>query len=383
MPFQPFELEHFQSRFERTVEYNLADSSVQCINTRELVNDGEAQELLNLTLYYPEVNGTRLLRERIVSLYPDADAGNILVTVGAAQANSMVCSALLEPGDEVVVISPGYRQVWGLAQNLCCRIQEVELTPEDGWKLNLDRLESLCSSSTKMVSIVNPNNPTGTILSPDQMRRIVQICERHDSWLHADEVYRGTEFHQDETPTFWGKYNKVVCVNSLSKAYGLAGLRIGWAVASSDVIESLWRRHEYAVIAASGPSMTLAEIALQGTKRKMLLDRQKRLSQAGHRILKHWIQEQNGAFSMVEPAATSVAFVRYHFDVPSCELADHILKRSSVLVSPGALLGAEHHLRVVVGIDPDKLKTALGRIGASVGELFSATPARPALSVLR
>src|SRR5579864_651050 len=200
MSFQPFELEYFQSQFERTVEYNLADSSVQCANMRELVEDHEAQELLNLTLYYPEVNGTRLLRERIAALYSGADASNILVTVGASQANSMVCSTLLEPGDEVVVISPGYRQVWGLAQNLGCRVREVELRPEDGWKLDLDGLESVCSGSTKMVSIVNPNNPTGTILPPEQMRRIVQICERHGSWLHADEVYRGTEFQQDETP---------------------------------------------------------------------------------------------------------------------------------------------------------------------------------------
>lgn len=366
MPFQPFELEHFQSQFERTVEINLADSSVQCVNTRELVDDADAQELLNLPLYYPEVNGTRRLRERIAALYPNADATNILVTVGASQANSMVCSTLLEPDDEVVVISPGYRQVWGLAQNLGCRVREVNLDPENGWELDLDRLESLCSSATKMVAIVNPNNPTGSILSPQQMRRIIGICERHGSWLHADEVYRGTEFHRDETPTFWGEYDKVICVNSMSKAYGLAGLRIGWAVAAPDIIESLWRRHEYAVIAASGPSMTLTEIALQDTKRRMLLERQKKLSSAGHQILQDWIREQNGAFSIIEPAATSVAFVRYHFDVPSCELADHIRKRNSVLVAPGALLGAEHHLRVAVGVAAEKLKTALDRIGAAV-----------------
>lgn len=369
MPFQPFELEHFQSQFERTVEINLADSSVQCANMRELVNGAEAQELLNLDLPYPEVNGTHRLRERIAALYPRADASNILVTVGAAQANSMVCSTLLEPGDAVVVVSPGYRQVWGLAQNLGCRVREVELIPDNGWVLDLDCLESVCSSATKMVSIVNPNNPTGTILSAEEMRRIVKICERHGSWLHADEVYRGTEFHQEETPSFWREYDKVICVNSMSKAYGLAGLRIGWIVATPDMIESLWRRHEYAVIAAAGPSMTLAEIALQDGKRKMLLDRQRRLSSAGHQILRNWIQEQHGAFSIVEPAATSVAFVRYHFDVPSCELAGHIRERSSVLVAPGALLGAEHHLRMAVGVDANKLTSALARIGASVGEM--------------
>src|SRR5215469_188409 len=369
MSFQIFELEYHQSLFERTVEYNLADSSVQCVNTRDLLTDAEAEELLHLDLYYPEVNGTRLLRERIAALYPGATAENVLVTVGAAQANSLICPTLLEPGDHVIVISPGYRQVWGLARNLGCQVSELQLGPEDGWRIDLDRLESLSTKSTKMISVVNPNNPTGSILSPDEMQRIVEICREHGAWLHADEVYRGTEFDREETPSFWGQYDRVVCVNSMSKAYGLAGLRIGWVVAAPDVIESLWRRHEYAVIAASGPSMTLAEIALQSEKRKTLLDRQRKLSQAGHQLLQNWIREQNGAFSIVEPAATSVAFVRYHFDVPSCELAGHIRKKNSVLVAPGALLGAEHHLRMAVGIAPHRLKTALERMAASVCEV--------------
>ena len=371
MHFQNFDLEQYQSQFERTVEYNLADSSVQCVNTRELVSDAEAEELLHLDLYYPEVNGTQALRTRIAGLYPRATPANILVTVGASEANKIICATLLEPSDEVVVISPGYRQVWGLAKNLGCRVKEVELRPENQWKLDLDRLESLCTSSTKMVSVVNPNNPTGSILSREEMRRIIEICAKKGCWLHADEVYCGTEFSGPETPTFWGEYEKVICVNSLSKAYGLAGLRIGWAIASPQVIESLWRRHEYAVIAASGPGMKLAEIALQAGKRKMLLDRQKKLSSQGHQLLEDWIRTQNGAFSIVKPEATSIAFVRYHFDVPSLEMAEHIRKTSSVLVAPGAFLGTEHHLRMCVGYPREKITQALERIGAAVTELVA------------
>ena len=121
MDFQNFELETFQSQFERTVEYNLADSTVKCVDVRELLDGYDAGPLVNLPLPYPEVNGTALLRERIAALYPHAAPNNVLVTVGAAQANLMVCATLLEPGDEVIVISPGYRQVWGLARNIGCR----------------------------------------------------------------------------------------------------------------------------------------------------------------------------------------------------------------------------------------------------------------------
>ncbi len=375
MQFQNFDLEYFQSQFERTVEINLADSSVKCANVSDLLAGEDPRPLLELPLYYPEVNGTTLLRERTAALYPNAAATNVLVTVGAAQANWMVCSTLLEPGDEVIVVSPGYRQVWGLAKNLGCRVKEAQLQPENNWRLDLDELESLAGAKTKLISIVSPNNPTGSILSSEEMQRIVQICARTGAWLHADEVYCGTELNQSETPSFWGMYDKVVCVNSFSKAYGLAGLRIGWALASPQMIEELWRRHEYAVIAASGPSMKLAEIALQPAKRKMLLDRQRNLSRAGHTLLENWVREQEGRFSVSPAVATSIAFVRYHFDMPSAELADHIRSKASVLVAPGGYLGTENHLRITVGYEPAKVTTALGRIGAVAAELAGATAA--------
>jgi aspartate/methionine/tyrosine aminotransferase len=368
--FQNFELEYFQSQFEQTVDYNLADSSVQSVDVRDLLG-AEAAPLLELPLYYPEVNGTRLLRERIAALYPNAFAGNVLVTVGASQANSLVCSTLLQGGDDVIVVSPGYRQIWGLARNTGCRVKELVLKPEDDWRIDLDQLEQLAGNRTKLIAVVNPNNPTGSVLSSREMRSVVEICARTGAWLHADEVYRGTEIDGLETPTFWGMYDKLISVNSLSKSSGLGGLRIGWAVAAPETIAALWRRHEYALIAAAGPSMKLAEIALEPGKRKTLLERQKSLSREGQKILAHWVKEQKGKFSWKIPPATSVAFVQSHLDLPSVELAEHIRTTSSVLVAPGAYLGTENHLRIAIGYGRERLESALGRIGEAVSRLSS------------
>jgi aspartate/methionine/tyrosine aminotransferase len=375
MNFQNFDLEYFQSQWERTVEINLADSSVKCANVSDLLAGEDTRPLLELPLYYPEVNGTALLRERIAALYPNASAMNVLVTVGAAQANWMVCRTLLEAGDEVIVVSPGYRQVWGLAKNAGCRVKETQLRQKNNWRLDVAELESLAGPKTKLISIVNPNNPTGSILTLEEMRRIVNICQKTGAWLHADEVYRGTELAADETPSFWGMYERVICVNSMSKAYGLAGLRIGWAVASPEMVEELWRRHEYAVIAAAGPSMKLAEIALQPAKRKMLLDRQRELSREGHTVLENWARRQEGRFSVTKAVATSIAFVGYNFDMPSAEFADHIRRKASVLVAPGGYLGTENHLRITVGYEPEKVRKALDRIGAIAEELARTTVA--------
>jgi aspartate/methionine/tyrosine aminotransferase len=143
------------------------------------------------------------------------------------------------------------------------------------------------------------------------------------------------------------------------------------------MVEALWRRHEYSVIAASGPSMALAELALEPAKRQALLDRQKQLSRQGQFLLEDWIRQQDGRFSVNKAAATSIAFVRYHFDAGSVEVADYIRKRASVLVAPGAYLGAEYHLRVALGYEPEKLSTALGRIGEAAAELGDSMISRP------
>jgi aspartate/methionine/tyrosine aminotransferase len=363
--FVPFALEHYQSQYEHTVEYNLADSSVKCLTTREWLTESEIEALLDTGLFYPEVNGAGALRSAIAALYAGAGAHEVLVTVGASQANSMVCATLLTPGDEVVVLSPGYRQVWGMAQNMGCMVRELPLIAEEGWRLDLDALDRLITPRTRLVAVVNPNNPTGTIFSAGEMARIVAACARSGAWLHADEVYRGTELAGgEETPSFWGMYDRVICTGSLSKAYGLAGLRIGWVVAPAAMVEELWRRHEYAVIAAAAPSMTLATIALAPEKRRQLLERQRGLSRAGRTLLMEWLGGQNGRFAVKPAAATSIAFVRYSMSIPSYALAERIRQEASVLVAPGSALGAEGHLRITLGYEAPKVQAALDRIAA-------------------
>ncbi len=381
--FQPFELEYYQSRFEHDVHVNLADSSVKCLSTREWLTDAEQQRLLDTGLFYPQVNGTSELRRAIAELYPNAGAENVLVTVGAAQANSMVAATLLRPGDEVVVVSPGYRQIWGLAKSMGCEVHELQLRPEQDWRPDLDELDALISSRTRLVSVVNPNNPTGIAFTGVEMSRIVAACERTGAWLHADEVYRGTERSGPETPSFWGQYSRLICTGSMSKAYGLAGLRIGWALSDPATIEELWRRHEYATIAAAAPSMTLAAIALQPEKRAGLIERQRALSRAGYALLDDWLSSQHamshgsGRFTMRPSAATCIALLRYDIPVPSFDVAEHIRRTQSVLVAPGAFMGAEQHLRVTVGYDTDKVRGALQRIGTAMSELAS-SPISPA-----
>jgi aspartate/methionine/tyrosine aminotransferase len=366
--FQPFQMERWQSLYEHEVEYNLADSAVRCAPLDFLLDPDDLQQLGRLELFYPPVNGTALLRQRIAATYtPTPSEDEVLVTVGAAEANALVCQTLLEPGDRVTVIEPGYRQVRGLAENLGCAVDVVQLHFEDGWTLDADELRRSVGPRTKLVCVVNPNNPTGTVLSAAERAAVLEVVDGSGAWLLADEVYRGSERDDDETESFWGAHPRAICVNSLSKAYGLCGLRIGWVVAPLPLLEELWRRHEYAVISASLPSVFAAERAL--AKRSELFARQRELTRDGAALYAGWLEEHSALVSAQASPATALSFPRYRAAAASEEVADAIRTRGSVLVVPGGMMGSEGHVRLSVGFEPEFLGEALARIARVLEEL--------------
>jgi aspartate/methionine/tyrosine aminotransferase len=364
MTFSPFELEEWQSRWETTVEFNLADSGVQAVRLGDLLGDGpELERLLDVDLHYPPVAGTGLLRERIAS-WIGAAPENVLVTVGASEANAILTTTLVGPGDEVVVMEPGYRQIRGIALNAGAHVAAFPLDRERGWRPDLEALGRAVTDRTRLIAVTNPNNPVGTILTADEMHAVVDAARRSSAWLLADEVYRGTERLTDElTPTFWGRYDRVVSVGSLSKAFGLPGLRLGWIVAPPELIEATWRRHEYATIATGVLSMRLGELALEPATRERLLARTRGYIREGYRRLAGWIDANADLLSIVAPAATALGFVRYRFDMPSVEVAHALRRDADVLVAPGAAFGVEHHLRMTHGLEPAMLDEAFDRAG--------------------
>ena len=363
-------MERWQSLYEHEVELNLADSATRCAPLGLLLGPGELEELAGLELFYPEVNGTGLLRARIAATYAAPPAEDeVLVTVGASEANALVCQTLLEPGDRVTVIEPGYRQVRGIAENLGCSVDVVQLRDENGWQLDLDELRAKVGPRTKLLAVVNPNNPTGTILGAEARAAILDVVESSGCWLLADEVYRGSERDGVETASFWGSHPRALCVNSLSKAYGLCGLRIGWAVAPQPLADDLWRRHEYAVISASLPSVFLAERALEPAKRSELLRGSATSSATAPSSTRAGSTSTRRSSRRTPTAATALSFPRYEAALPSEQVADAIRTRASVLVVPGSMMGSEGHVRLTVGFEPEYLGRALDRIATVLAEL--------------
>lgn len=362
--FQPFELERMMSKWENLVEYNLTESGVHPLTLGELVGDPAMQaELLATELNYPQTNGTVELREKIAALYPGATPDNVLVTVGCAEANFITTHTLLSPGDEIVVMLPNYMQIWGIAQNYGYRIKTFHLREDRGWAPDLDELNDVISNKTRLIAVCNPNNPTGYILSPAEMDAIVAAADRVGAWLLADEVYSGTEQRTDvQTPSFWGRYNKVLAMNSLSKAYGLPGLRTGWVVAPANTIDDIWARHEYTTITVTALANKLAALALSPDVRPRLIRRAREYARRGLSILDEWLQTHNNIFSYVPPQAAAIAFVQYKLNLNSTELVERLRREKNVLIVPGDHFGMDRHLRLSFGPPPDYLRAGLDRI---------------------
>jgi aspartate/methionine/tyrosine aminotransferase len=369
--FQPFQLERIMSEWEQVVEYNLSESGAHPITLRELLDNSRViDDLLTTELNYPQVDGTLELRERIVALYPDAKPDNVLVTVGCAEANFITVQTILEPGDEMAVMVPNYLQIWGIGRNYGYRVKTFHLREARGWALDLDELNDTVTGETKLIAVCNPNNPTGTILTEREMDGIVAAAERVGAWLLADEVYSGAERLTDEqTPSFWGRYDKVLAMNSLSKAYGLPGLRIGWVVAPPETRGEIWRRHEYTTISTTMLSNKLAAFALSPEVRPRLIQRVRDYIRGGFSIFEEWLAHHESTFSLVPPQAAAIAFPRYHLDIDSTQLAERLIHEKSVLVAPGAHFGIDEHLRISFGLPADYLRPALNRIHELIIEL--------------
>ena len=360
MRFETFEMERMQSTWENRVRYNLSESGVKPISLGELV---DPLTLKDAALGYSQTNGSIELREVISDLYPGSDAENVVVTNGTAEANFVSVLNLVEPGDHVVVMLPNYMQIWGLARSLGANVEPLWLREETKWAPDLDELARVVTDKTKLIAICNPNNPTGAVLSEDDMREICKIGGKVGAWILSDEVYQGAEHGEEPSPTLWGWYDRVLVTCGLSKAYGLPGLRIGWVAGPPDKVEELWSYKDYTSIGPGALSDTLARVALEPTRRHQILERTRSIIKKQFPVVEKWVSKQNGLFTMIPPQAAAIAYLRYDLEIGSGELITRAREEKSVLLVPGDQLNMDRYIRVGFGYDVEILEKGL--------ELFS------------
>jgi hypothetical protein len=381
MKLEPFALERLQSIWENRVAWNISESGVHPLKTDELADRQEDRDaLLEQHLAYTQTNGTVELRSAIASLYEGATAEHVQVTNGGSEANFISLLRLLEPGDEILVMAPNYMQIAGAARALGVAVRSWSLVPfpADGsnparWGADLGALDALTTQKTKVIVICNPNNPTGARLEAEDLDAICRIAKRAGAWIISDEIYRGAELDSTDTPSMWGRYDRLIVTSGLSKAYGLPGLRVGWVVSSPALIADLWAIHDYTTIAPGALSDLLARMALVPERRERILARTRGIIVTNYGILRRWLERRESTLWHAPPEAGAIAFVRYAHQIGSTTLVERLRDERSVLVVPGDHFEMDGYLRIGFGGDPVALTRAL----ELVGEVLDTLPLRP------
>jgi aspartate/methionine/tyrosine aminotransferase len=375
MKIEPFALERWMVTWETEVDYDLAESGIQPMSVHELAElTGEQDRIdaiLREPLLYSEACGTAELRSIIASLYSNTSPENVLVTNGAIEANFLLFNTLLVQGDEVIVVDPCYQQLASVPRALGCDVKLWRLTPENGFRYDLDELQQLVSQRTRLIVINSPHNPTGSILTQDEMNQVFEIAQSVGAMVLSDEAYRWLTLpDQPECAAPARELGDTgLSVSTLSKPFGLPGLRIGWLVAPEEIVKECWAFRDYVSLSPGYLNDRLAQIVL--SHRETLLGRTKQIASGNLAMVEQWIREREGLVDWVRPRGGLLGLLNYQMNIPSAELADNLAQEASVMLAPGSAFGHEYHLRIGFGADPKKFRQGLEIAGSYIENVAS------------
>ena len=370
MKFPSFDLERIQSIYENSVEINLTESGIEPLSLKELMNPKEVEELLNLPLGYGYTQGTPLLRQRISNLYEGADENNVLVTSGSSEAIFLSAVLTVSKGDRVVMMTPNYLSFNGVAEALGAEVDYVPLLKKEKWEWDLDCLDEAVSDKTKVISVCNPNNPTGSVLNLEQMLKIVEIAGRVGAYLLVDEVYIGAELGSNLTKSFLGMYEKTIVTSGLSKSYAHPGLRIGWIISGKRFVEEAWAIKDYTTIASSSLSQHIATKVLEPETITKLRSRTKVLLNKNLETFSKWILPYSNHLSFLKPEAGGFAFVEYDMDINSTDLVHDLRKNEGVFIVPGDSFGIDKYFRIGLGHESIGFSKGLDLLSEGLTRVF-------------
>lgn len=383
MHIEPFGVEIWMNEWETRCELNLAETCVESLTIAELLqlagkNGAALSELLPVKMTYGAIEGSDRLRAAIAALYDRQGVENVTVTHGAIGANMLVHKALVGKGDRVVAVVPTYQQHYSIPASIGADVQHLRLRQENGFLPDLDELRALALPGTRLIAINNPNNPTGALIGPAMLEEIAAIAREAEAWILCDEVYRGTDQEgTGTTASLADIYEKGISTASMSKAYSLAGLRLGWIAAPGEVIEAVSIHRDYDTISVGIIDDYFAALALE--HRDRVLARSREITRRNLSILENWVAREP-RISWVKPRSGTTALLKLDHPMNSRDFCVALLEEAGVMFTPGSALGMEGNVRIGYANNTEILKEGLARTSeflADGGATKTRTPMRP------
>lgn len=349
-----FKLEEYLTKYEFSSPYLLCCSDAESFAMSEILELASTEDKVlwdNLRLQYTEPYGLPLLREEIAkSLYPNLKAENILCFAGAEEGIFASLYVLSEPGDHVVVLTPCYQSLLEISQLKGAEVTQIPLREENNWCIDVKEIARAIQPNTKCVIINFPHNPTGQVITQAALLELIALCDQHGLWLFSDEVYRLLGSPQEP----WADaaaclYSKALSLGVMSKAFGMAGLRIGWiACQDTELLHKIKKMKDYLSICNSAPAEIMSLIALKNKAK--ILDRNNKIVADNLVLLDEFMDEYQDLFAWKRPQGGCVGFVHYKGTKSVDSFCASLVKDCGVLLLPASVYDyPTQHFRIGFG----------------------------------
>ena len=364
MIVEQFGVEDWMDRYEEGARYNITDTCAKPLTLAELFElaGKDRNEFMNRFFdreqTYGSIWGDETLKEKISRLYKHILPENILTEHGATGGNQHIFFSLIRPGDRVIAFTPSYQQFYSAPRALGAQVTVLRLKRERGYMPDLDELRQAARQGVRMICLNNPNNPTGSLIPRRMMEEIVDIAREAGAYLFCDEVYAGvSQKDEDECPSVADLYEKGIATGSMSKAFSLAGLRLGWlATKDREALSQFRRVRDYDLVSCGLFDEAVAALALSCSRK--ILARNQAIVRHNLPILEKWV-EQESPVSFVKPKAGTMALVYYDADMPSAQFCHRMYHETGAFTVPGDCFDESRSFRVGYAHDPEILKKGL------------------------
>ncbi len=373
MEIKTFKVERWMNEFEDDAIYNLGETCIDSMTIRELLTlCGEDPEeymvkMADMRLTYSHIFGSPEFLKGVADLYKDLMPQQVIPTHGAIGANNQVITTMIGREDNMVCVLPTYQQHYSIPESIGAEVRLLKLRKEDDYLPNLDMLRSMVDKNTKMITLNNPNNPTGSWIPVKVMEEIVSIAKEADAYILCDEVYRGISDDGSYMHSIVDIYDKGISVGSMSKIFSLAGLRMGWiATKNKNVLHLCHERRDYDTISCGAIDDKLSALAL--VNKDAIFARNRKILNKNRHILDEWVKS-TPRVEYLAPVAGTTALVYYDKDIPSYDLCVKLIKEKGVLFTPGSCFEMEGAVRIGYAFDSKTLKEGLDKFAELLSEL--------------
>ena len=351
MQIKSFRIEQYFGKYEFTAKYLLSSSDAESRTIQELLDlePGAQQRLSEHWCGYTESSGAPWLREVIAGIYKGIKPEDVLVMSAAEEGIFVLYHALVGPGDHVIVETPCFESGLEVARSTGAEVSEWPRRCEDSWAHDLAALEKLIQPNTKIIYINTPHNPTGLLMPAMVFQQVVALAASSGIILFSDEVYRELEHDAAmHLPAACEAYEHAVSLGSMSKTYGLPGLRLGWlATRNADILQRCLEFKYYTTICSSAPSEFLAALALR--HRGTLVQRNLEIVRRNLALLDVFIRDRSDLFDWVRPNASPIGFARFKLERDVFTFCEDVVRESGVMLLPGSVYDQPRHIRFGYG----------------------------------